>query len=75
MVFLSDQLKTMCESANPAELNFLRNKYRHILPPRDLRWLDSLMKARELEHWQSEIEEQKAKLEGFFSDEAAHRSS
>lgn len=43
MVHLSPDVKNLCLEATLPELNTLRTTYRHIIPSRDLRWLDDLI--------------------------------
>lgn len=47
MVYLSPEIKKQLTfKASVSDLNSLRDQFRHVIPTRDLRWLDDLIAER-----------------------------
>ncbi len=47
MAYLTPELKKeLFSKASIPDLNSIRNQFRHIIPIRDLRWLDALIKEK-----------------------------
>lgn len=46
MVYLSNEVKALCQDASVSELEAIRAQYRHVLRRIDLKWIDRLLERR-----------------------------